>query len=92
MKNQARINRKNKEKEYPNQNQQQQQQQQPIIQEQKPQFINMKYPPNTEQSLQREKQSSESMSYVEKSSIKSKKTKSRKPKDKTKSEQINEIK
>ena len=92
MKNQARINRKNKEKESPNQNQQQQQQQQPIIQEEKPQFINMKYPPNTEQSLQREKQSSESMSYVEKSSIKSKKTKSRKPKDKTKSEQINEIK
>jgi hypothetical protein len=89
MKNQARINRKNKEKESPNQNQQQQQQ--PIIQEEKPQFINMKYPPNTEQSLQREKQSSESMSYVEKSSIKSKKRKSRKPKDKTES-QNNEVK
>ena len=88
MKNQARLNRKNKENvsPYPNQ-----QQQQPIKEEERPQVINMNYPPNIEQSLQREKQSSETMSYEEKSTIKSKKRKSRKPKDKSVS-QAKEVK
>jgi len=42
-----------------------------------PQIRNVINPPNIEQQLQREKQSSESMSYIEKSSIKSRKRKPR---------------
>ena len=88
MKNQAKLNRKNKDNKSQYLNQQQQQ---PIKEEERPQVINMNYPPNIEQSLQREKQSSETMSYEEKSTIKSKKRKSRKPKDKSVS-QAKEVK
>ena len=77
MKNQARISRKKNENIPKEQNINVNNAQQPQRQEDEPQMKNIRYPPNIEQSLQREKQSSESMSLVEKSTIKTKKRKSK---------------
>ena len=76
MKNQARISRKRKESMAPIQQQPNnvvEQQQQPNI----PQIRNVNNPPNIEQLLQKEKQSSEEMSYIEKSTVRSRKRKPR---------------
>ena len=86
MKNQARINRKNK-------NNVQYQQKQIIEDEQEqiqPKEKIIKKPPNIEQNQQREKKSSESISIAEKSSIKSKKKKKTRYKEKTKIKEASE--
>ena len=78
MKNQARIARKRNDNIPPQQiNNNVVVEQQPQKQQNIPQIRNVINPPNIEQQLQREKQSSESMSYIEKSSIKSRKRKPR---------------
>ena len=78
MKNQARFARKRNENNPPPQvNNNVVVEQQPQKQQNIPQIRNVINPPNIEQQLQREKQSSESMSYIEKSSIKSRKRKPR---------------
>jgi hypothetical protein len=78
MKNQARIARKRNDNMPPQQiNNNVVVEQQPQKQQNIPQIRNVINPPNIEQQLQREKQSSESMSYIEKSSIKSRKRKPR---------------
>ena len=91
MKNQARIAKKNK-----NENNQKNNINQDNIsneQNNQNQVKNVKNPPNIEQTKQKEKKSSESVSIVEKSSIKSKsKTRKSKYKEKQKDKTISEVK
>ena len=90
MKNQARISNKKKREEKNAKSNASQQDNNEYEQQNKSQVKNLKNPPNIEQNVQREKKSSETVSYVEKSSVKSKK---RKSKAKTKSKKaISDIK
>ena len=83
MKNQARIARKNKNNNNNNNNPSIQQNNENEQQQNQSQVNNVKYNPNVEQTRQKEKKSSESISLAEKSSIKSK-SKKRKSKVKQK--------
>jgi hypothetical protein len=90
MKNQARISNKKKREEKNAKSNASQQDNNEYEQQNKSQVKNLKNPQNIEQNVQREKKSSETVSYVEKSSVKSKK---RKSKAKTKSKKaISDIK